>query len=131
MLGARYEASPVIVSDGSRAPDEDAIRYVPSACPGSLAPHLWLEDGASLYDYFGPGFTLLVTHGAATDAGALIDAAANMGVPLKILSPDDPRLEALYESRFALIRPDQHVAWRGSSLPRDAGALLAQVTGSA
>ena len=37
--------------------------YVPSAHPGCLAPHLWLADGSSLYDHFGPGFTLLVTEG--------------------------------------------------------------------
>ena len=35
-----------------------------------------------------------------------------------------------YEARFALIRPDQHVAWRGNDIPTDCEALLGQVTGA-
>jgi Aromatic-ring hydroxylase, C-terminal len=35
----------------------------------------------------------------------------------------------LYEANFALIRPDQHVAWRGDRLPEDCDALWARVTG--
>jgi hypothetical protein len=34
-----------------------------------------------------------------------------------------------HECDLALIRPGQHVAWRGSALPADCGALLARVTG--
>jgi hypothetical protein len=40
-----------------------------------------------------------------------------------------PRLRPLYGADLALVRPDQHVAWRGSSC-EDAAALLARVTGS-
>jgi hypothetical protein len=43
--------------------------------------------------------------------------------------PRDDRMKARYEARFALIRPDQHVAWRGDVIPADCDALLAQVTG--
>jgi hypothetical protein len=35
----------------------------------------------------------------------------------------------LYGCDLALIRPDQHVAWRGNRLPADGDALLARVTG--
>jgi ketosteroid isomerase-like protein len=48
-----------------------------------------------------------------------------------VVTPDDSRLRGRYEARFALIRPDQHVAWRGNAIPADGDALLAQVTGSA
>ena len=128
VLGCRYE-SPLIIPDGTPAPVENAVVYVPSAHPGCLAPHLWLADGSSLYDHFGPGFTLLVTAGDVTDAAGLLQAAGHRKAPLVVIAPDDARLRARYEARFALIRPDQHVAWRGDALPTDCDELLARVCG--
>ena len=104
--------------------------YVPSAHPGCLAPHLWLSDGSSLYDHFGDGFTLLVTDGDPSIGGMLVKTAAMRKVPVKTLSPGDVRLRDRYGARIALIRPDQHVAWRGDELPAHCDALIAQVTGS-
>lgn len=130
VLGARYADSPIVVSDGSAPPAEQVMLYVPSAHPGCLAPHLWLADGSSLYDHFGKGFTLLVTHGAYDDAERLAALAAERNIPLKILSLGDERLRARYEARFALIRPDQHVAWRGDEIPADMKSLLDTVTGN-
>lgn len=129
VLGSRYEDSPIVVPDGSEAPAEHFMLYVPSAHPGCLAPHLWLTDGSSLYDHFGQGFTLLVTEGEAGEAGAMAREAKALGVPLKILSPDDSRLRSRYEARFALIRPDQHVAWRGDVLPASVADLFNRITG--
>lgn len=130
VLGARYQDSPIIVSDGSEPPVEHVMLYVPSAHPGCLAPHLWLADGTSLYDHFGSGFTLLATTGDGAEAAGFIAAAARLAVPLKLLMPGDLRLRDRYGARFALIRPDQHVAWRGDLLPADAEAVLSQVTGT-
>ena len=132
VLGYRYDDSPLIVSDGSRPPARDFANYIPSACPGSLAPHAWLHDGSSLYDHFGVGFTLLA--GATADTAALDAAraaAAAAGVPLKVLQPPLPVLADLYQARYVLIRPDQHVAWRGNAIPADAAALFARITGHA
>ncbi len=131
ILGLRYAGSPIIVSDDSEPPAEHFMLYVPSAHPGCLAPHLWLADGSSLYDHFGPGFTLLVTDGNASGAEALVAAAEARTIPLKLLAPGDERLRARYGARFALIRPDQHVAWRGDLLPNDCDTLLARLTGAA
>ena len=39
ILGSRYDESPVIVADGSEPIARDYLNYVPSARPGSLAPH--------------------------------------------------------------------------------------------
>jgi hypothetical protein len=129
VLGARYEDSPIIVSDGSEPPPDHFMLYTPSAHPGCLAPHLWLADGSSLYDHFGDGFTLLVANGDLGDADEFAAAAATRNVPLKVLSPSDDRLFARYEARFALIRPDQHVAWRGNKPPADITKLLDCLTG--
>jgi 2-polyprenyl-6-methoxyphenol hydroxylase-like FAD-dependent oxidoreductase/ketosteroid isomerase-like protein len=130
VLGYRYE-SPLIVPDGTTPPPDNAVLYVPSAHPGCLAPHLWLSDGSSLYDHFGPGFTLLITHGDPSDAAFIVKCAAGRKIPLVVSAPADARLQGRYAARFALIRPDQHVAWRGDVLPADCESLLAQVTGGA
>jgi hypothetical protein len=129
VLGARYEGSPIVVPDGSEAPAEHFMLYVPSAHPGCLAPHLWLADGSSLYDHFGQGFTLLVTEGEAAEANTMAEEAKALGVPLEILVPGDSRLRSRYEARLALIRPDQHVAWRGDVLPASIADLFIRITG--
>ncbi len=130
VLGYRYE-SPVIVGDGSVPPAMTAMIYRPSGYPGCLAPHLWLEDQTSLYDQFGPGLTLLATDTAATEANLrdAVSVADALDIPLKTVVPNDHRLRRRYGAAFALIRPDQHVAWRGDALPDDFGALLEQISG--
>ena len=130
VLGAHYGDSPIVVPDGTPAPAESATVYLPSARPGCRAPHLWLADGSSLFDHFGPGFTLLVTAGGAGAADPFVAAAAARDVPLRVLAPEDARLPPRYAARLALIRPDGHVAWRGDA-PGDAGAILDRARGAA
>jgi hypothetical protein len=73
---------------------------------------------------------LLVTEGDPDATDAFGRAAAKRKVPLKTLALGDGRLRARYGSRLALIRPDQHVAWRGDELPADCDSLVAEVTGA-
>jgi 2-polyprenyl-6-methoxyphenol hydroxylase-like FAD-dependent oxidoreductase len=133
VLGYRYENSPVVVPDGGAAAPADFLNYVPSSRPGHLAPHAWLHDGTSLYDHFGAGFTLLLSAGAnSADAERARADAAACQLPLKCIAPAEGGVAALYPARFTLIRPDQHVAWRGDAWPRAPGAgvaLLQQVSG--
>lgn len=120
VLGMRYLASPIIPRDGTEKDWIASREYVPSAAPGSLAPHAWLMDGRSLYDLFGPGFTLIAFDGAeeASLAHATADAA-DYGIPLEVLRIGEADVARLYERKLALIRPDQHVAWRGDLWPGD------------
>lgn len=114
VLGLGYEGSPLIAQEPGAAPAHDSQNYVPSARPGSLAPHGWLADGRSLYDLFGQGFSLVIADG--TDEAEIAKAvaqAASLNVPLELVRPGDGAVAALYEAKLALIRPDQHVAWRG------------------
>ena len=130
VLGYRYDHSPILTSDGTPAPAQDFVNYVPSARPGCLAPHAWLHDGSSLYDHFGEGFTWLVTDGSDTcELGGLVKAAQQLGMPLKVIQPEPIALRDLYRARYALIRADQHVAWRGDEVPGDLAKVLRQVTG--
>ncbi|WP_236589788.1 FAD-dependent monooxygenase [Ramlibacter aurantiacus] len=127
VLGYRYENSPVIAADGTAAPPPDFVNYVPTSRPGHLAPHAWMHDGSSFYDHFGAGFTLVARPG--DDVEAIRADAAACQVPLEVLQAQEGGLASLYPTRYTLIRPDQHVAWRGDAWPTDGAALLAQLTG--
>jgi len=130
VLGLPYHGSPVIEYDGSEAEWTMSHDYVPSASPGSLAPHAWLNDGRSLYDLFGEAFTVLAFTAAQKDALTMArDEAERTNTPLTVVTLIDPRLAALYEAPLALIRPDQFVAWRGDRWPTE--GLLLKVTGRA
>ncbi|WP_431227753.1 FAD-dependent monooxygenase [Burkholderia contaminans] len=139
-LGARYDGSAIVWPDGE-APDDDPLIYRPSSVPGGRLPHLWLTgaDGArrSIFDLLGTGFTLLRVGTKAEpptlddDAARLVDAAYLRAIPLSIVEVVSDAAPALYERRLVLVRPDQHVAWRGDRVPRHAGELLDRVTGHA
>ena len=121
-LGVHY-ASSAVLSDGSIAPPDAPTEYVPSATPGSRLPHEWLADGSSLYDRLGPELTL-ITFGA--DASAWRDLAER--IPLAVLTlPADSALARLAGTAFVLVRPDQHIAWRGDAA--DPAAVLGALTG--
>ena len=127
VLGYCYLNSPVVVDDGTGLNWVRSRDYHPAAIPGCLAPHRWLGE-TSLYDLFGDGFTLLVLADSHREdiERARKEAAAN-AVPLKILELTEPALLELYQQPLILIRPDQHVAWRGDNWPTD--GVLRQVTG--
>lgn len=128
VLGSRYDRSPIIVDDGTAAPPEHHTNFQPCARPGCLAPHAWLENGCSLYDQLGSGYSLLLLADAGTStAGDITGAAKAAGVPLKVLDLRHTELAELYEAPLALIRPDQYVAWRGSRA--DAAAVIDTIRG--
>lgn len=127
-LGTRYEGSPIIWPDGTAAPEDVHDRYVPTARPGGRAPHLWMSQTQTLFDVLGPGFTLLRMGSHPPSAAPLVAAAQRRGIPLTVLDIELPEACDLYENDLALIRPDQHVAWRGDELP-DVGELLTRVAG--
>jgi 2-polyprenyl-6-methoxyphenol hydroxylase-like FAD-dependent oxidoreductase len=129
-MGYRYDTSPIVVPDGTPPTPDDPSEYVQTARPGHRAPHAWLEDGRSTIDLFGGGFTLL-SLGFVGDVTPLTAAAADRGVPLRVIELDDPAIARLCERQLVLVRPDGMVAWRGDSLPGNASALVATVTGNA
>ena len=128
-LGARYDGSPIMVPDGSAPPKYSPFDYVPSACPGGRAPHLWRDDGSALFDHFGKGFTLLRVGGGKVNGEPIIAAAKSRGVPLDVVDAPEPEAVKLYERGLVLVRPDHHIAWRSDAPPDDADALIAHVTG--
>ena len=132
-LGVRYDGSPIIVADGA-PPADNFARYTPSSAPGGRAPHIWLDErrgrGSSLYDRLGIGFTLLRLGGHAAGSAALEAAARRRGIPLDVLDHPSDAARDLYERDLVLIRPDQHVAWRGNRPPHDPDMLWSNLVGA-
>jgi 2-polyprenyl-6-methoxyphenol hydroxylase-like FAD-dependent oxidoreductase len=132
-LGARYDGSSIIASDQA-APTDSIVQYIPSGQPGGRAPHSWLGAGRgigdSLYDRLGNGFTLLRLGPKPADSAGLAEAAKKSGLPLDILDVADAATRELYGADLVLIRPDQHIAWRGTESPSDASAIVARVIGA-
>ena len=110
------------------AVEDPVTEYVPSARPGSRAPHVWLKRGdeqISTIDLFGPHFTLL----AGCDGGAWRRAAQAIGPswpPLVAytvgsdgdVGDPDGNWHGTYgvdTDGAVLVRPDGHVAWRSRS----------------
>jgi 2-polyprenyl-6-methoxyphenol hydroxylase-like FAD-dependent oxidoreductase len=126
-LGYRYDDSPIIVGAGPARPAENKT-YQPDAAPGGRLPHFQL-DGGSLYDRLGREFSL-VGDLKVPAAGAFAKAAAALGVPLEVVGVDASDCGAHFEAGLVLVRPDQHVAWRGDHVD-DPEQVLRAATGGA
>lgn len=129
VLGYRYDDSPITIADGTAPPPAQLVEYTPSACPGGRLPHRWLADGRSRYDTLGTGFSLLRLR-PSCDPSPLVAAAARRGLPLVVLDCFDDTLSGPHGAGALLVRPDQHVAWRGEPSAHDALAVVDQVRGA-
>ncbi len=128
-FGYYYDASPIIAYDGAPQPPYSMGDFTPSAVPGCRTPHLWLGGGRSLYDAFGPEYTLL-RFDPTVAVDALLNAAADRHMPLHLLDVRADAAATEYDVRLVLSRPDQHVAWRGDAPPLDSLALIDRVRGA-
>jgi len=109
-LGYIYRDSPIVsVEPNAEIPDSER-RYIPTTTPGARLPSILLSDGTPIFDHLGPWFTLVCS--GVAPSGALVAAAKKYAVPLDILRVE-PEHEAVYGRGLLLIRPDQHIAWRG------------------
>ena len=138
IFGACYQ-SMAVVPDGTPAVaiDDPVTDYLPSARPGSRAPHVWLRRGneqISTIDLFGPHFVLLAgrggdawrraAHGIDTSWPPLI--AYTVGKDADLGDPDGNWHEVygVDTDGAVLVRPDGHVAWRSRSGASDPAETL-------
>ena len=129
VLGYQYAASPIIVNDGTPLLPEGQ-HYIPTARPGARLPHCWLSDGTSLYDRLGNGLSLLRLNDDA-DVAPFIESAAARSVPLTVVELRSQTLGESYGAPLLLVRPDQHVAWRGTSVDQaTAGTIIDRTRGA-
>jgi 2-polyprenyl-6-methoxyphenol hydroxylase-like FAD-dependent oxidoreductase len=128
-FGYFYDGSPIIAYDGEPPPAYSMGDFTPSTVPGCRAPHFWLKDGTSLYDMFGPGYTLLRFDPDA-DVMPLVDAARSRAMPLTVINIEDVEIPDAYRHKLVVVREDQHVAWRGDAVPADARRLVELLSGT-
>jgi hypothetical protein len=128
-FGYFYDRSPIIAYDGEQVPPYTMGTFTSTTVPGCRAPHVWLDGRCSLYDAMGPDYVLLRLDPKAGISG-IVAAAAQRGLPLTVLDVRSPEVSVLYRHKLVLVRPDQHVAWRGDAEPADSLNLVDLVRGA-
>ena len=131
-LGYSYDAG-AIVPDGTAPPtvSDPVMEYIPTARPGSRAPHVWLQDGVerfSTLDLFERSFVLLSPSHAWCAAAK--HAASGLGVRLHPRVVDDDsmgRTVRVSDGGAVLVRPDGHVAWRAKRAPKSSSMAEAEL----
>jgi putative polyketide hydroxylase len=131
-LGVVYESG-AFVSDGTKPPKvADPINdYIPSACPGCRAPHVWIERNEgrrSVLDLFEGTMVLLV--GKKGDAWPVPPSGTLMRNDVDFVCEEFERVYEIGESGAVLVRPDGYVGARFKDAPDDPeGALHEAVYG--
>jgi 2-polyprenyl-6-methoxyphenol hydroxylase-like FAD-dependent oxidoreductase len=117
-LGYDYAESPIVITEDPsevEAATSAETGYQPTATPGHRLPHRWMTPGDSLYDRLGTEFTLIGDLSGSL-AGRLVDEARSLDVPLSLLDVRGEEWGNRLGADLVLVRPDQHVAWRGNQL---------------
>lgn len=130
-LGYGYPWSPVVSTEPGYYPDIELYSYTPNTEPGFRAPHAWISEGKSTIDLFGFSHVLLRVGADAPAVDDLVAAAAKTGVPLVVHELAGAAVEAVYDYPLVLVRPDGHIAWRGTELPKRPVELFNQIRGFA
>lgn len=126
--GYYYDDSPLIAYDAEAAPPYSMHEYTASTVPGCRVPWFRLPDGRGLYDAAGEWYTLLRFD--PVDVEPLRRAAREVGLPLALLDVPREHAPGEYGHQLLIMRPDQHVAWRGDSVPADPRALVDRLRGA-
>jgi len=131
-IGFRYRGSPIVCADAVAEPPGEEIRYIPTTWSGARLPSAFRADGTAVFDQLAcTGFTLLAVDAAPAETLPLLDAASAASLPLQVVDLHEPCLARLYERRFVLVRPDQHVAWRGDAIPESCASIVDTIRGAA
>jgi 2-polyprenyl-6-methoxyphenol hydroxylase-like FAD-dependent oxidoreductase len=128
-MGYHYQfTSPLVCKEAGAIVPFDPGSYTAHTVPGGRLPSMYLEDGRAVYEMLGRWFTLLAFDDA--DTAALEQVAARRGIPLEVQRLQDRHVRAIYGADMLLVRPDQHIVWRGSALDDlAADRVLAMATG--
>jgi 2-polyprenyl-6-methoxyphenol hydroxylase-like FAD-dependent oxidoreductase len=134
-LDERYDASAAIWYEPGQLDTEQPWQpdlYEDDPRPGHRAPDGYIDPwGDTLYDRLGNAFGLLVLADDGAVGRAFAAEATPRSLPFTVIHLADPAVRELYGADNVLIRPDQHVAWRGARLPEGgAAAVLDLVLGA-
>src|SRR5215472_13199167 len=96
VLGISYDSA-AVVPDGTRVPGvvNPVVEYIPTARPGSRAPHVWLCKGnhqISTLDLYDTQFVLLTGPAGRAWGTAGEQVARSLGIPLRwyVVGPNGP-----------------------------------------
>lgn len=114
----RYDGSPVIAPvlerERGSAPPDDPLSIPAAAWPGMRAPHLFDDAGVAIFDQLAVRGLTVLRFRSSADTAPMQAAAAAAGVPLRVADIPCGRAREIYGADLALVRPDQHLAWRGN-----------------
>lgn len=130
-LGYGYLKSPIISYGEDFTVNELGLdfKYTPQTIEGFRLPNVHHEDGTPLQDSFGREYTILCIGTDSAAAKDLEHAIASIGAPVTIHQVTSEDARKVYGDGYLLLRPDLHIAWRGTQLPQDPTHLAALVTG--
>lgn len=111
-----YEGSPVVAGAApAGATGGSAVgRHEFRARAGHHLAPATLSDGSNVFEKLGPGYTLLAFGVDVGAVRAIEQAAAELGLPLRVVEDSAEGERLRYEARLVLVRPDQFVAWVGN-----------------
>jgi 2-polyprenyl-6-methoxyphenol hydroxylase-like FAD-dependent oxidoreductase len=129
VLGTSYASSPIVWAERPEVAHTpiDGDDHRPTAAPGHRLPHQWLSSEQSLYDVLGVGHSL-VGDVSSPGGAAIVEAARGLGIPVHPVELSTDVARRSFDAPLVLVRPDQHVAWRGT-VPPDPRQLLLKITG--
>ncbi|WP_374413718.1 FAD-dependent monooxygenase [Novosphingobium colocasiae] len=140
-IGFRYDEG-AIIPDGTEPPPRGLLgdTHVPTMRPGHRLAHVWLEkDGrqVSTLDLTRLDRFTVFTNGPAgkwADAAATVAKAGSLTIDVVSVGGDYrttgdrwATVSGLKPGGALIVRPDQHVAWRGADAVADPAVTLAQV----
>jgi 2-polyprenyl-6-methoxyphenol hydroxylase-like FAD-dependent oxidoreductase len=125
-FGYFYDASPIISYDGTEPPPYTMGDITPSTVPGCRMPHFDVA-GTPILDLLGPDYTL-IRFDPTIDLSAFLRTSHDVGLPIVVVDTERPSHPEIFDHSLLIVRFDQHIAWRGNSLP-DGGALVGLLRG--
>ena len=118
-----YEGSPIVSGGDSGAPSAIGAHEFVARAGHHLAP-CRLSSGRDVYDELGGTFTL-IDLGATPDTVAAFQAvAADLRVPLTVVTEHSDAARQHYGARLILVRPDQFVAFCTNDSTADPSHVL-------
>ena len=127
-LGYRYVDSPCI-DNIPGGPEHRVGEYHPNVWPGSRLPHCWLDDGTAIQDHLPETYILLGLGTKPPDTTRIRKSFEATGAPVTEVKVRSDRVRDLYGFDFLVLRPDMHVVWRGTQVPRNAPEIVSIATG--
>lgn len=127
-LGYRYIDSPCI-DNIPGGPEHRVGEYHPNVWPGSRLPHCWLDDGTAIQDHLPETYILLSLGTKPPDTTRIRKSFEATGAPVTEVRVESDRVRDLYGFDFLVLRPDMHVVWRGTQVPRNSAEIVSIATG--